>query len=71
MWLRPEEPVFYRQVPPDTWHRIEGICKKLISHPIWNDPNPHVEATLNSNVQKVVAELFQTHGLNPEFLCKP
>ena len=71
MWLRPEEPVFYRQVPQETWHRIEGICKKLTMHPIWNDPNPLVETTLNSNVQKDVAELFRTQDLNPEFLCKP
>ncbi|MBA7711441.1 hypothetical protein ES703_120404 [subsurface metagenome] len=71
MYLRPEEPVFYRQVLPETWHRIEAICKKLTTHPIWGDPNPLVETTLNSNVQRDVAELFRTQDLNPEFLCKP
>lgn len=71
MYLRPEEPVFYRQVYSETWHRIEAICKKLMTHPIWVDPNPLVETTLNSNVQKDVAELFRTQNLNPEFLCKP
>lgn len=71
MYLRPEEPVFYRQVYSETWHRIEAICKKLMTHSIWVDPNPLVETTLNSNVQKDVAELFRTQNLNPEFLCKP
>jgi len=71
MYLRPEEPVLYRHVPPETWHRIEAICRKLTTHPIWAEPNPQVETTLNSNLQRDVAGLFQTQGLNPEFLCKP
>ena len=71
MYLRPEDPVFYRQVPVEIWNRIEAICKKLTTHPIWVDPNPLVETTLNSNVQRDVAELFQNQDLNPEFLCKP
>ncbi len=71
MFLRPEEFLFYRKIPSETWHRIEAICKKLVTHTIWVDPNPLVETTLNSNVQKDVAEFFQTQDLNPEFLCKP
>ena len=71
MYLRPEDPLFYRKVSSEIWHRIEAICKKLVTHPIWSDPNPLVETTLNSNVQKDVSELFQAQGLDPEFLCKP
>lgn len=71
MYLPPEEPVFYRTISPDIWNRIEAICRKLITHPIWMDPNPMVETTFNSNVQRDVAELFKTQGLNPQFLCTP
>lgn len=71
MFLRPEEPVFYRPVSPEIWHRIEAICQKLMAHPIWMDPNPTVEQILNSNVQRAVAELFRNQGLNPQFLCTP
>ncbi len=70
MFLRPDDPVFYRKITLENWSRIESVCQKLINHPIWMDPNPQVEATLNSNVQKNVAELFQRQGLNPEYLCK-
>ena len=71
MYLPPEEPVFYRQVSSETWHRIEAICQKLTAHSIWMDPNPMVETTLNSNVQREVYDLFRSRGLNPEFLCTP
>ena len=71
MYLSPEEPVFYRQVPSETWNRIEAICQKLITHSIWMDPNPIVETTLNSNVQREVSNLFGIQGLNPLFLCTP
>jgi len=70
MYLRSDDPVFYRQVSPETWDRIEAVCQKLTDHPIWMDPHPQVEATLNSNVQSAVAELFYTQGLNPAYLCK-
>jgi len=71
MFLSPEDPVFYRQLSPEMWHRIEAICRKLITHNIWMDPNPMVETTFNSNVQRDVAELFKNRGLNPQFLCTP
>ena len=71
MYLSPEEPVFYRQVSSEIWNRIEAICQKLITHPIWMDPNPTVETTLNSNVQREVSKLFGIQGLNPLFLCTP
>jgi hypothetical protein len=69
MFLRPEDPLFYRKVTLDHWERIEAVCQRLAGHPIWMDANPQVEATLNSNVQGSVAELFNSHGLNPEYLC--
>jgi len=71
MYLTPEEPVFYRPLSSEMWRRIEAICRKLIAHPIWMDTNPMVETTLNSNVQRDVAELFRNQGLNPGFLCTP
>lgn len=71
MYLPPEEAVFYRQVPTEVWHKTEAICQKLITHPVWMDPNPMVETTLNSNVQRDVAELFKVQELNPLFLCTP
>lgn len=71
MYLSPEEPVFYRQLSSETWNRIEAICQKLITHPIWMDANPTVETTLNSNVQREVSKLFGIQGLNPLFLCTP
>ncbi|GAI12647.1 unnamed protein product, partial [marine sediment metagenome] len=71
MYLPPEEAVFYRQVPTEVWHKIEAICQKLITHPVWMDPNPMVETTLNSNVQRDVAELFKAQGFNPLFICTP
>lgn len=71
LYLRPDEPVFYRLVSPESWHRFESACQKLITHPIWMDPNPLVETTLNSNIQRDVAELFRTQGLNPHYLCMP
>jgi len=70
MYLRSDDPVFYRQVSLETWDRIEAVCQKLVGHPIWVDPNPQVEATLNSNVQSAVAEVFYAQGLNPAYLCK-
>lgn len=71
MYLSPEEPVFYRQISAEVWNKIEAICKKLITHPIWMDPNPNVETTLNSNVQGEVSKLFESQGFNPLFLCTP
>jgi len=71
MFLRQEEPIFYRQVNPADWQRIDTACQKLITHPVWMDPNPQVEGTLSSNIQKHVANLFQSQGLNPQFLCTP
>ena len=71
MFISPEEPVFYRPISPETWHRIEVICSKLITHNLWMDPNPAIETALNSNVQREVFELFRTHDLNPQFLCTP
>ncbi|MFC1900213.1 HNH endonuclease [Chloroflexota bacterium] len=71
MYIQPEEPVFYREVPPEVWYKIETLCQKLVAHPVWMDPNPLVETTLNSNVQKDVFELFRNHDLNPQFLCTP
>jgi len=71
MYLSSEEPVFYREVSSENWNKIEAICQKLITHPIWMDPNPAVEATLNSNVQGEVSQLFVTQSLNPLFLCTP
>ena len=71
MFQGPEEPIFYRNVSPSEWQRIETACQKLVSHPIWMDPNPSVAATLNSNVQKNVAQLFREQKLNLEFLCSP
>ncbi len=71
MYLLPEEPVFYRQISAEVWNKIEAICKKLITHPIWMDPNPNVETILNSNVQGEVSKLFESQGLNPLFLCTP
>ena len=71
MYVRREDPIFYRQVNPAEWQRIESACQKLIAHPIWMDTNPRVEGTLSSNIQKHVAKLFQDQGLNPQFLCTP
>ncbi len=71
MWLRSEEPAFYRKVENREWQRIENACQKLIAHSMWMDSNPQVEAILNSNVQKNVAELFEDQGLNLQYLCQP
>ncbi len=71
MWVPSEEPVFYRNIEPKEWQRIEDACQKLIAHPIWMDANPEVEAILNSNVQENVARLFKGQNLNLEHLCKP
>ena len=71
MFLRREDAIFYRQVDPEEWKRIEIASQKLISHPVWMDPNPQVEGTLSSNIQKHVAKLFEDQGLNPQFLCMP
>jgi len=70
MFLRSDDPVFYRQVALEIWDRIEAVCQKLVGHPIWMDTNPQVEATLNSNIQSAVAELFYAQELNPAYLCK-
>lgn len=71
MWVSSEEPVFYRDIEPKEWQRIDDACQKLIFHPIWMDANPEVEAILNSNVQESVARLFKGQDLNLEYLCKP
>jgi len=71
MWLRKEEPVFYRKVEHREWQRIENACQKLIDHPLWMDSNPQVEAILNSNVQKNVAKLFEDQELSLQYLCQP
>jgi len=71
MFLRQEDAIFYRQVDPATWQRIEIAGQKLITHPVWMDPNPQVEGILSSNIQRHVAKLFHDQGLNPQFLCTP
>ena len=71
MWVPSEEPVFYQNIEPKEWLRIEEACQKLIDHPIWMDTQPEVDAILNSNVQQSVAELFKDHNLILEYLCKP
>lgn len=71
MFLRQEDPIFYRQINPTDWQRIETACQKLVTHPIWMDPNPQVEGTLSSNIQKHVASLFDSQRLDPQFLCTP
>lgn len=71
MWVPSEEPVFYQNIEPKEWQRIDDACQKLIDHPIWMDSNPEVEAILNSNVQRSVARLFKDKNLNLAHLCKP
>lgn len=71
VYLRQEEPLLYRRMEEADWRRIETACRKLITHPVWMDPNPQVEGILSSNIQKHVARLFQDQELNPQFLCTP
>lgn len=71
LFLRQVDPLLYRQMEAPEWHRIEAACRKLMTHPIWMDPNPQVEGTLSSNIQRHVAKLFDDQGLNPQFLCTP
>ena len=71
MWVPSEEPVFYQDIEPKEWRRIDDTCQKLISHPIWMDTNPEVEDILNSNVQESVVRLFKSQNLNLQYLCQP
>ena len=70
IYLRTNDALFYRVILAENWEKIEGVCKKLVEHPIWMDPNRQVEATLNSNVQGNVATLFSDQRLNLEYLYK-
>jgi len=63
-----EKPIFYRKVSQDDWQKIETIIDRLATHPIWMDPNPQVEATLNSNIQQNVKRLFDDQQLDLRFL---
>jgi hypothetical protein len=71
VYLRQEEPLLYRRIEEADWRRVETACLKLVTHPVWMDPNPQVEGTLSSNIQKHVANLFHSQSLNPQFLCTP
>lgn len=68
LYVGSENPIFYRKIREEDWQKIEAVIKRLATHPIWMDPNPQVEATLNSNVQQNVKKLFDDQQLNLRFL---
>ena len=71
LYVRTNEAIFFRNIKAEDWEKIEGVCRKLYEHPIWMDPNPQIEAILNSNVQNSVETLFKEQQLDLEYLHKP
>jgi hypothetical protein len=68
LYVGSENPILYRKIREEDWQKIEAVIRRLVTHPIWMDPNPQVEATLNSNVQQNVKKLFDDQELSLRFL---
>ncbi len=62
------EKVLFRKISDMQWQLIEGRFDRMISHKIWEDPNPDIALQFKANVAEDIREFLNRKGLTANWI---